>query len=169
MVGRRIGSAANIVAHVGSEVKGMIMAGKDDMYRLATACAEAGAQQPEHLHLARGRPGTRALHLLLERNGKRLCTCVLFGEHFVLLTGTDGAAWRDAALLVANRLGVELVARSIGVGGDLVDVDGRWPSAYGVSSSGAVLVRPDGLVGWRAEQGVEHPEQTLEAVLADLA
>jgi len=25
------------------------------------------------------------------------------------------------------------------------------------------------LVGWRAEQGVEHPEQTLEAVLADLA
>jgi tetracenomycin A2 monooxygenase-dioxygenase len=106
--------------------------------------------------------------MLLERKGNRLCTCVLFGEHFVLLSGTDGAAWRDAALHVANRLGVELVARSIGAGGDLLDVDGRWPSAYGVSSTGAVLVRPDGLVGWRAEQAVEHPEQVLEAVLTDL-
>jgi hypothetical protein len=106
--------------------------------------------------------------MLLERNGKRLCTCDLFGEHFVLLSGADGADWRDAALRAANRLGVELVARRIGAGGDLLDVDGRWPSAYAVSSTGAVLVRPDGLVGWRAERAVEHPEQTLEAVLADL-
>jgi putative polyketide hydroxylase len=147
----------------------MIMARKDDMLLLAAACAEEGARQPEHLHLACGRPGTRAPHMVLERKGKRLCTCFLFGEHFVLLSGVDGAAWRDAALQVANRLGLELVARSIGAGGDLLDVDGRWPSAYGVSSTGAVLVRPDGLVGWRAERSVEYPEQTLEAVLADLA
>jgi putative polyketide hydroxylase len=59
--------------------------------------------------------------------------------------------------------------KSVGAGGDLVAVDGRWPFANGVSSSGAVLVCPDGLVGWRAEERVEHPEQTLEAVLADLA
>ena len=147
----------------------MIMAREDNMYSLATACAEEGAWQPEHRHVSRGRPGTRAPHMLLERKGKRLCTCFLFGEHFVLLSGVDGAAWCDAALHVANRLGVELVARRIGPGGDLVAVDGRWPSAYGISSTGAVLVRPDGLVGWRAEQSVEHPEQTLEAVLADLA
>ena len=51
------------------------MARKDDMYSLAAACLEASARQPEHLHLARGRPGTRAPHMLLERKGKRLCTC----------------------------------------------------------------------------------------------
>ena len=107
--------------------------------------------------------------MLLERNGNRLCTCDLFGEHFVLLAGVDGAAWRDAALAVGNRLGIRLVARRIGAGGDLVDVDGRWPAAYGVSATGAVLVRPDGLVGWRAEAHLEHPEPTLAAVLADLA
>jgi hypothetical protein len=107
--------------------------------------------------------------MLLEHKGKRLCTCVLFGEHFVLLAGADGTAWRDAALQAGNRLGLRLVARRIGAGGDLANVDGRWPSAYGVSSSGAVLVCPDGLVGWRAAQRVERPEQTLEAVLADLA
>jgi len=145
------------------------MARQDDRYLLAAACAEDGARQPEHLHLARARPGTRAPHMVLERNGKRLCTCDLFGEHFVLLTGADGAAWRDAALRVANRLGVELVARRIGAGGDLVELEGRWPSVYGVTSTGAVLVRPDGLVMWRAEASVEHPEQTLQAVLADLA
>ena len=147
----------------------MIMARMDDVSSLAAVCAEARVRQPEHLHLARGRPGTRAPHMLLERNGKRLCTCELFGEHLVLLVGADGAAWRDAALQVANRLGVELVARRIGAGGDLVDVEERWPFAYGVSSSGAVLVRPDGVVGWRVEASVEHPELTLEAVLADLA
>ena len=141
------------------------MARKDDMYSLAAACP----RQPEQLHVARGRPGTCAPHMLLERNGKRLCTCDLFGEHFVLLAGVDGAAWCDVALQVANRLGIRLVARRIGAGGDLVDVDGRWPSAYGVRSTGAVLVRPDGLVCWRAEERVEHPDQTLEAVLADLA
>jgi hypothetical protein len=106
--------------------------------------------------------------MFLERNGKRLCTCDLFGDDFVLLASADGGAWRDAALQVANRLGLRLVARCIGVGGDLVEVDGCWPSAYGVSCTGAVLVCPDGLVCWRAEERVEHPEQTLEAVLADL-
>src|SRR5689334_14078777 len=144
------------------------MARKDDIDSLAAACLETSARQPEHLPVSRGGPGTRAPHMLLERKGKRLCTCELFGEHFVLLAGADGAAWREAALQVGNRLGIRLVARRIGAGGDLVDVDGRWPSAYGVSSSGAVLVHPDGLVCWRAVECVEHPEQMLEAALTAL-
>ena len=145
------------------------MAREDDISSFATPCAEAGGWWPERVHVSPSRPGTRAPHMVLECKGKRLCTCYLFGEHFVLLTGADGAAWRDAALQAANRLGVELVARRIGAGGDVVNVDGRWPSAYGVRATGAVLVHPDGLVSWRAQESVEHPEQTLEAVLADLA
>src|SRR5215813_12741783 len=90
----------------------------DDIYSLAALCCEAGARQPEHPHISRGRPGTRAPHMVLERKGKRLCTCYLFGDSFVLLTGAYGVRWRDAALLVANRLDVELVARRIGAGGD---------------------------------------------------
>src|SRR5262245_53198892 len=30
--------------------------------------------------------------MVLERNGQRLCTCFLFGEHFVLLIGADVTA-----------------------------------------------------------------------------
>lgn len=145
------------------------MAREEDSDSLAATCVEASARQPEQPQVSRVRLGTRAPHTLLERQGKRLCTCELFGEHFVLLAGADGAAWRDAALQAANQLGIRLVARRIGAGGDLVDVDGGWSSAYGVGSSGAVLVRPDGLVCWCAVASVEHPEQVLEAVLADLA
>src|SRR5262245_44146111 len=145
------------------------MAREDNISSLAAICGEAGGWWPARLHISRGHLGARAPHMVLELKGKRICTCYLFGEHFVLLTGPDGTAWRDAALQAANRLGVELVARRIGAGGDLVDVDGRWPSAYGVSATGAVLVHPNGLVCWRAEERLEHPKQTLEAVLADLA
>ena len=73
------------------------MACQNDMDSLAAACLQASTRQPEQLHVSCGRPGTRAPHLLLERNGKRLCTCDLFGEHFLLLVGADGSAWRDAA------------------------------------------------------------------------
>lgn len=33
------------------------------------------------------------------------------------------------------------------------DVDGTWASLKGVSETGAVLVRPDGIVAWRGEMG----------------
>ena len=39
--------------------------------------------------------------------------------------------------------------------------------AYGISRTGAVLVRPDGCVAWRAQSG-GAPEGTLKAVLATL-
>ncbi|MGH7095586.1 MAG: hypothetical protein ACREFB_18895, partial [Stellaceae bacterium] len=31
--------------------------------------------------------------------------------------------------------------------------EGAWPAAYGVAADGAVLVRPDGYVGWRSRGG----------------
>ena len=53
----------------------------------------------------------------------------------------------------------------IGPAGDLTDPDGRFADGYGLSPSGAVLVRPDGFVAWRAREMSETPEKTLiEAV-----
>ena len=125
---------------------------------------EPYAHQIEDLHVAHCHAATT--HFLLGRQGRTLCVCALFGEDFVLLAGAGGAIWCDAALRAANRLGIRLVARRIGAGGDFVDLEGRWPSACGIGSAGTVLVDPDGLICWRAEAGAEHPEQLLEAVLA---
>ncbi|MBV9230670.1 MAG: FAD-dependent monooxygenase, partial [Chloroflexi bacterium] len=121
----------------------------------------------DHLELD-GHPGRRAPHLWLERQGQRISTLDLFGTSFVLLAGEDGSQWRDAALAIAACRGIDLDAYCVGPTGDLIDLDERWPAAYGVTSTGAVLVRPDGFVAWRAQDSEQSPEQTLEAVLDHL-
>ena len=113
------------------------------------------------------RPGARAPHVWLERDGSRLSTLDLFGHGFVLLTGA-GAAWREAAEGVAMDLGVPLAAFAVGLGGDLGDPDKRWADAYGVGSDGAVLVRPDGHVGWRSSAGPSQPRAQVARALRTL-
>ena len=46
--------------------------------------------------------------------------------------------------------------------------EGCFPGAYGISPSGAVLVRPDGFVGWRAPEAAGAPEQALRQALQTL-
>ena len=56
----------------------------------------------EHPRESKGRPGSRAPHVLVPRDGERVSTLDLFGEGFVLLAGADGAAWRAAAVGAAG-------------------------------------------------------------------
>jgi putative polyketide hydroxylase len=121
----------------------------------------------DHLELD-GHPGRRAPHLWLERKGRRISTLDLFGSRFVLLAGEDGIGWREAAQAIAARRGIDLDAYCVGSAGDLIDLDGRWCTAYGIASRGAVLVRPDGFVGWRTDGSEEPQEQTLEWALDHL-
>jgi putative polyketide hydroxylase len=83
-----------------------------------------------------GAPGTRAPHLWLERDGKKVSTLDLTGDGFVLFTGADADAWADAA--AAAGVAVQRIGED------------EFPSAYGITPAGAVLVRPDGFVAWRA-------------------
>jgi hypothetical protein len=107
----------------------------------------------------------RAPHVWLEGNGERVSTIDLFGGRFVLLTGPGGRAWRDAAERLPGPLHPELTAHTIGSGGDLTDPEGTWLAAYGIEADGAVLVRPDGYVGWRARSIAGKPEQILRNAL----
>jgi FAD binding domain len=120
-----------------------------------------------------GRTGSRAPHLWLERgaagwleqSGGRLSTLDLFGRAFVLLAGPDGAGWCEAAAKVAKAFpGLELDAHHIG-GPVLRDPGGHFPQAYGISSGGAVLVRPDGFVVWRAREKINAAQDVLTAAL----
>jgi 2-polyprenyl-6-methoxyphenol hydroxylase-like FAD-dependent oxidoreductase len=111
------------------------------------------------------RPSCRAPHVWLERGGERVSTIDLFGTRFVLLIGARGDAWRDAAGRLASPSRPELVAHTIGEGCEFSDPDGAWHVAYGVEADGAVLVRPDGYVGWRARTQDGEPTGTLHAAL----
>ena len=109
--------------------------------------------------------GSRAPHLWVEVRGDRMSTLDLFGTALVLLTGRDGAPWRDAAGRVRRTLGVPLGAATVG-GAEVHDPSGAWPSAYGVDSDGAVLVRPDGHIAWRSAGAAADATATLEQVVA---
>ena len=112
-------------------------------------------------------PGSRAPHMWLDRAGTQLSTLDLYEHTPVLLSGRDGGAWHAAGLRAAGR-GVPLACYRVGHGAeyDLVPEDGSdWAQLHGTDSDGAVLVRPDGFVAWRARTLGADPERTLTDVL----
>ena len=117
-------------------------------------------------HVPSARPGSRAPHVWLERDGIRLSTIDLFGRAFVLLAGPAGKAWRDSARAAAEGLGVPIEAFT--VGDELHDPENAWTSAYGVDADGAVLVRPDAHIAWRCRSGVPDPGGELMRALRSI-
>ncbi|MGC5346234.1 FAD-dependent monooxygenase [Streptomyces sp. DT24] len=115
-----------------------------------------------------GSPGSRIPHLWLERDGERISTLDLIRTRFTLLTASDGGTWLDALAGVASKLGVEVDGFRIAPDGDVVDADAQWPRAAGITGSGALLVRPDGFIGWRAAVLSEAPDEALFQALAEL-
>jgi putative polyketide hydroxylase len=109
-----------------------------------------------------GRPGTRAPHVVLRRGTTPVSTRELCYRGFVLLTGDPG--WVTAADAVAARRGLPLEAHHIG--GEPADPQDAWATAYGVPADGAVLIRPDGVIGWRT--ATPPDAASLDAVLTEI-
>jgi len=111
-----------------------------------------------------GMPGARAPHVWLTRKGERVSTIDLTG-HYLLLAAREGVAWVDAVNEVARSFkGLALDAYCIGK--DLQDRDGRFEQAFGLSSGGASLIRPDGFVAWRSPGGAAEPARVLREALS---
>ena len=96
-----------------------------------------------------GCPGARLPHLWLERDGERVSTLDLLGPGMTVFTGSEGGRWRRAAQEVAADLGVTVAVRVVG-GERLGDPSGAFSTLYGLEADGAVVVRPDGHIAWRA-------------------
>lgn len=110
-----------------------------------------------------GMPGSRAPHIWLTRNGERISTIDLTG-HYLLLTGSEGAPWLAAARSAADHFkGLTLDAYS--VGRDLGDPENRFTQAFGITNSGATLIRPDGFVAWRSPADMTDAPRALIAAL----
>jgi len=139
------------------------------LYRSAAIVSEGdfdrGHEDPRESF---GRPGSRAPHLWLEKAGKRLSTIDLFGRSFVVLAGPAGAAWDSAARQAAGEFkGLELESWVVGSGA-LSDPEAHFTAAYGLTASGAALIRPDGFVAWRAKELPRDPKAALIRALGTL-
>ena len=109
-----------------------------------------------------GRPGFRAPHLPIVLDGNE-STVDLFGRDLVLLAGSEGEAWCTAAAAAGEALGVTVTAHRATAE---LDPAGRFADLYGTGDGGAVLVRPDGFVAWRARAAHAEPEAELTRMLA---
>ncbi|GGZ10917.1 FAD-dependent monooxygenase [Streptomyces poonensis] len=105
-----------------------------------------------------GRPGTRAPHLPLVRQGKEIPLHDLLDGDFWLLAGPNGTAWQEPAATLGlsfHRVGTE----------EPPEVVERFLARYGVQDTGAVLLRPDGFIAWRGTDLPEHPAESLMTTL----
>jgi 2,4-dichlorophenol 6-monooxygenase len=125
---------------------------------------------PVRLYQPSTRPGHPLPHAWVERSGERLALRSLTnGGHFALIAGEDGQDWVEAAKKVAEQLNIPLRAARVGLGQvDLVDVRLAWRKYREFSTTGAVLVRPDGHIAFRSMAGVEDPGATLTSVFAHI-
>ena len=114
------------------------------------------------------RPGSVLPHVWLNHRspGRRISTLDVAGKgRFMLFTGPGGEAWRDAARQAAAATGIDMGATSIGAFCDYEDPYGWWADYAGTDEDGAVLVRPDHIVAWRAQKVPGDPAGALTAAL----
>ncbi|MFI6170179.1 FAD-dependent monooxygenase [Nocardia sp. NPDC051052] len=101
-----------------------------------------------------GTPGSRLPHLWIDEGRS---TLDLVRSEFALLAGPGGEAWVRAAQEAAARLGMPLVATVLEAS--------DWPGRVGITADGAVLVRPDQVIAWRAPTAGADPAETIGEVL----
>jgi len=117
-------------------------------------------------------PGHHLPHVWLrkkrETGGARVSTRDLVERDRFLLLTRDMKQWKDFARDLVHVEGI-CDGTDTEKSDDYVDVDGRWAKLCGVSKTGAVLVRPDGIVAWRARDSdgmsLERMQDVLRRIL----
>jgi hypothetical protein len=121
-------------------------------YRYPLRSNDSGLPMVDEPDRWRGEPGTRLPYVPLAAYGTSTLDLVRDGRYLVL-TGSAGQAWAMAV-------------RAIDPEGDFLDVavTSGVTKACGIGERGALLVRPDQVIAWRASESVPD----ADAVLADV-
>jgi len=106
------------------------------------------------------RPGARAPHVFFQRDGVQISTIDVVGNGFILLTAGGGRIWAEAACELASDHSLPLKTQTID--------EEAFRSAYDLDPSGAVLIRPDGYVGWRSRAITDDPARTLREAISTI-
>ncbi|MCU5706921.1 FAD-dependent oxidoreductase [Bacillus wiedmannii] len=115
-----------------------------------------------------GRPGTRAPHFFGMYEGEKVSILDLFGNNFVLLTEVENSSWVEAVFDVSFKLGIIIKMYRVGVSGDFIAQENVFRELYGIENGGAVLIRPDGFIGWHSAKAVVNPDVMLEEVMRNV-
>ena len=115
-------------------------------------CSDGTAATPDEVssYVPTARPGSRAPHAWLE-DGRS--TLDLFGAGFTLLRLGADAPEGDGLKAAADARGVPFVTVAI-----------PEPAVHELYERALVLVRPDGHVAWRGEEGPEDPMGVIDRV-----
>jgi putative polyketide hydroxylase len=130
-------------------------------YRSAAIVSSEPVANPDAVQLVdelRAQPGTRTPHVWTRQGGQCVSTLDLLGPGFTVLTGDD--RWRTVAASVSDTLGIPITTHCIG--------DDAWAAVTGLAPEGALLVRPDDFVGWRADELPANPESELLQALSTI-
>jgi 2-polyprenyl-6-methoxyphenol hydroxylase-like FAD-dependent oxidoreductase len=105
-------------------------------------------------------PGHHFPHMWLRKGGQVVSSRdLLCLDRFVLFTA-DSSTWSEAAN--------DMIQVAVIDGNTLEDINGKWSQLSGVESSGAVLVRPDGIVAWRSRSAEGGNLEKLHTALAQI-
>ncbi|QHG85532.1 aromatic ring hydroxylase (plasmid) [Rhodococcus rhodochrous] len=111
------------------------------------------------------RPGHRLPHAWFENADGKIASHELTGAdgRFVLITGADSAPWEEATRAAAAKFGIRIHHAAVGT--DYKDTDGQWTKVREIADDGAILVRPDNHVAWRAMSVPTDPTADLIAAV----
>ena len=147
-------------------------------YRYASSAVIARGESyvpspdPDLVYVPQTVPGYPLAHAVLSGSPpeRRLLSTIdlVAGGGFTLLTGPGGEVWNAICVDIAKRTGLEIKAISIGPGCMFDDPYGEWRRIRGVGDRGAVLVRPDAHVAWRASTASEEEFQGLSAAITSI-
>jgi putative polyketide hydroxylase len=114
-------------------------------------------------------PGSRAPYVKLINNGTTISTLDLFEKEYVLLVGSEGHEWQRAVNELRQELSFTIKSYRIADDGDFSDPQDVWHNVYEITTTGAVLVRPDGHVAWRSKVIIDNPVEKLKECFKHMA
>lgn len=126
-------------------------------------------RDPELYYEPTTHPGAFVPHAYVEYQRQEISTVDLGGGgRFTVFTGIGGEPWREAAQEVGAELGIDLTVLQIGPSCEYKDVLGDWAKIREIADDGALLVRPDRYIGWRAASLSESPATELRGALKQI-